>query len=44
MDNQKMWELFRPVLLDYLKNKKQEMERDGLIPTLELLIEDLENK
>lgn len=39
-----MWELFRPVLLEYLKNKKAEMERDGLIPTLELLIEDLENQ
>lgn len=44
MNHEKMWELFKPVMLDYLKNKKQEMIRDGFIPTLELLIEDLENE
>lgn len=44
MNNEKMWELLKPVMIDYLKNKKAEMERDGLIPTIELLIEDLENE
>lgn len=29
-------------MIDYLKKKKAEYERKGQIPTLELLIEDLE--
>ncbi len=45
MDTQKLWhELYKPVLLDFLKNKKKEMEGQGFVPTLELLIEDLENE
>lgn len=45
MDTKKLWhDLYKPVLLDYLKNKKAEMEAQGLIPTLEELISDLENE
>lgn len=44
MDTQKMFELFRPTILTYIKAKKEEMEKEGFIPTLELLIEDLEKK
>ncbi len=45
MDTQKIYhEVFKPVLLEFLKNKKKEMEAQGLIPTLETLIEDLENE
>lgn len=43
--NDKLYhEVFKPVLLEFLKNKKAEMEAQGLIPTLEALIEDLENE
>lgn len=35
-------EYFKPALLTYLKAKKEEMESVGLIPTLEALIEELE--
>ncbi len=41
MDTEKMWYLFKPVLLEYLKNKKKEMEEAHMIPTLELLINEL---
>lgn len=45
MDTQKLWhELYKPVLLTYLKNKKAEMEAQGLIPTLEELINELEQE
>lgn len=45
MNNQKMWhEVFKPVLLQYLKDKKVELEKEGYIPTLEILIEELENE
>lgn len=36
--------MFLPVLLDYLKNKKSELESQGYIATLELAIEDIEDK
>jgi len=43
MDNQKLWhELFKPAILSFLKDKKIEMEAQGLIPTLEELINQLE--
>ena len=45
MDTKKLWyELYLPVLLRYLKDKKVEMESVGTIPTLEALIEELENE
>lgn len=37
-----MWNIFLPILVTFLKDKKAEMEKEGLIPTLELLIADLE--
>ena len=42
MTTEQSWKLFGPVVLEFIKNKKREYEVDGLIPTLELLIEDLE--
>lgn len=34
--------MFLPILVTFLRDKKAEMEKEGLIPTLELLIADLE--
>jgi len=31
-------------ILNFLKTKKQELENQGFIPTLELVISELENK
>jgi hypothetical protein len=42
MNTEQHWKLFGPVILEFIKNKKKEYEADGLIPTLELLVEDLE--
>jgi hypothetical protein len=41
MDTNKMWELFKPVMLEWIKNRKAELEKEGYIVTAELLIEDL---
>lgn len=41
--SQKLWEMVKPILIDYLKTKSDELKQEGFIPTIELLIEDLEN-
>lgn len=41
---EKLWhEHFKPVVLQYLKDVKKQMEDEGSIPTIELLIEKLED-
>lgn len=40
--NNKIWELFKPVILDWMKNRKAELEKEGYVVTVDLLIEDLE--
>lgn len=43
MDKEKLWhEMFKPAMVKYLKAKKEQLESEGFIPTLEMLIEDLE--
>lgn len=42
IDYQKFRETFNDVIIKYLKDEKKEMEDQGLIPTLEELINKLE--
>lgn len=45
MDNQKFWEEYiKPFLIRYLEQKNEELKSKGLIPTIELLLEELKNE
>lgn len=42
--NNKLWEMFSSIMADWIRNKSKELEAQGFIPTIDLLLEDLENK
>lgn len=40
--NNKLWEMFKPIIADWIRNRAEELKQEGFIPTVELLLEDLE--
>lgn len=43
MNNEKLWKMFSPIMAEWIRNKSEELRKQGLIPTTELLLEELEN-